>query len=301
MKKRLVKLLIGIPASGKTKWTEEFLRKNPDWMKVSRDDFRFMTRNEPVLDFRGENLISDLLISSARKILLAGFNLIIDNTHCRLSYINNTIEKLKDLADIDYRFFDTPIETCLKRDAAREKSVGEKVIRKMQNDLDNMLQVFDFQPIKQQKALSTDYSKLWDKNLPDVIISDVDGTICHMNNKRGPFEWNKVSVDIPDWPMIQILQSWKKHGKEVIIVSGRDASCREETLDWFKRYDVPCDHLFMRPAGDYRKDSIIKREIYENSIFGKFNVVMIYDDRNQVVDTWRELGLKCAQVEKGEF
>jgi hypothetical protein len=57
----------------------------------------------------------------------------------------------------------------------------------------------------------------------------------------------------------------------------------------------------MRPANDFRKDSLIKKEIYENDIKGKYNVIMVYDDRNQVVDVWRGLGLKCAQVEPGEF
>ena len=44
-----------------------------------------------------------------------------------------------------------------------------------------------------------------------------------------------------------------------------------------------------------------KAEIYEKELKGKYNIIMIYDDRDQVVETWRSLGLKCAQVEYGEF
>jgi hypothetical protein len=101
--------------------------------------------------------------------------------------------------------------------------------------------------------------------------------------------------------VIEVLRAWKAAGKMVLAVSGRDGSCRTETEDWLKKHKVPFDGLYMRPAGDFRKDSLIKKEIFENDIFGKFNVVMIYDDRNQVVETWRSLGLKCAQVENGEF
>jgi hypothetical protein len=57
----------------------------------------------------------------------------------------------------------------------------------------------------------------------------------------------------------------------------------------------------MRKADDYRKDSIIKKEIYDNDIFPRYNVLFVYDDRNQVVEMWRGLGVKVFQVELGNF
>ena len=57
----------------------------------------------------------------------------------------------------------------------------------------------------------------------------------------------------------------------------------------------------MRKKDDFRKDSIIKKEIFENEINPKYNVLFVYDDRNQVVKTWRELGVKVFQVEEGNF
>lgn len=294
-------LNIGIPGSGKSTWTTEFLMKNPDWMKISRDDFRFMLRNQPILDFKGENMLTGMVMQAARKALLSGFNVIVDNTHCRLSYINASIEALGDLADIDFRYFDTPVKTCIERDSKREKKVGEVIINKMHKDLTIMLETFDFQPVKKKERLKLDYAKGWDPKLPNAIISDIDGTLAHMNGKRGPFDWKKVGVDDIDQPMVETLKVWKASGATIIACSGRDGSCRQETTDWLKAAEVPFDHLFMRPANDFRKDSLIKKEIYENDIKGKFNVIMVYDDRNQVVDLWRSLGLKCAQVEYGEF
>ena len=58
--------------------------------------------------------------------------------------------------------------------------------------------------------------------------------------------------------------------------------------------------MFMRPKDDYRKDSLVKKEIYNNEL-SKYNVLFVYDDRNQVVDMWRELGVKVFQVEPGNF
>lgn len=304
MSKRVNKkvlLNIGIPGSGKTTWTNDFLAKNPDWVKVARDDYRFMLRNQPFLEPKAENMISDMLIADARKALLTGYNVIVDNTNCKLSYINGFINELNDLADIDYRYFDTPLKTCIERDAIREKKVGETIVKKMHKDLSILVDSFDFQPKKKKERIKLDYSKAWDPALPYAVITDIDGTVAHMNGKRGPFEWKKVGLDDIDQPMVDTLKMLKAAGTTIIACSGRDGSCRQETSDWLTAAEVPFDHLFMRPENDYRKDSIIKKEIYENDIKGKFNIIMVYDDRDQVVEVWRNLGLKCAQVEPGQF
>jgi hypothetical protein len=57
----------------------------------------------------------------------------------------------------------------------------------------------------------------------------------------------------------------------------------------------------MRKTDDFRKDSIIKEEIYQNEIEGKYNVLCVLDDRNQVVEFWRAKGLVCFQVAPGDF
>ena len=57
----------------------------------------------------------------------------------------------------------------------------------------------------------------------------------------------------------------------------------------------------MRQAGDNRDDRIVKREIYEREIKGRYNVRFVLDDRNKVVALWRDLGLPCFQVADGDF
>lgn len=58
----------------------------------------------------------------------------------------------------------------------------------------------------------------------------------------------------------------------------------------------------MRPKGDMRKDSIIKKELFEAHIKDKYYIEAVFDDRNQIVDTWRkEIGLTCLQVNYGNF
>ena len=301
MKRKKVIINVGIPGSGKSTWSKDFIEKNPNWVKICRDDFRFMLKNAPFLDGKGENLITDLVFTSARKSLLSGFNVILDATHVRKSYINQVERELGEMADIDFQVFDTPLKTCIERDSLRERKVGKDVIFKMHENFENLKKEFNFEPIHQKSRLKKDHSTDWDLSLPDVVITDIDGTVAHMNGKRGPFEWHNVGVDDPDHAMIKVLQAWKASGEKVIAVSGRDGSCRAETEKWLRDNGVPFDSLYMRPAGDFRKDSLIKAEIYENNLKGKYNIVMIYDDRDQVVETWRSLGLKCAQVEPGSF
>jgi len=42
--------------------------------------------------------------------------------------------------------------------------------------------------------------------------------------------------------------------------------------------------------------------MYERLVPGTYDVLLVLDDRNQVVDMWRkELGLTCFQVDYGDF
>jgi hypothetical protein len=57
----------------------------------------------------------------------------------------------------------------------------------------------------------------------------------------------------------------------------------------------------MRPAGDNRKDSILKEEIYKRDILPEYYISFVLDDRQQVVDALREMGLQVWQVARGDF
>jgi hypothetical protein len=55
----------------------------------------------------------------------------------------------------------------------------------------------------------------------------------------------------------------------------------------------------MRPAGDFTPDEELKRRWI--SEYDLSQVLCIFDDRQKVVDMWRELGLTCFQVAPGDF
>jgi hypothetical protein len=54
-------------------------------------------------------------------------------------------------------------------------------------------------------------------------------------------------------------------------------------------------------SADMRKDAVIKQELFDKYVAGKYNVLFVLDDRNQVVDFWRSIGLTCFQVNYGNF
>jgi hypothetical protein len=64
---------------------------------------------------------------------------------------------------------------------------------------------------------------------------------------------------------------------------------------------VAGEALLMRPSGDSRPDSVVKRELYERYVAPRHTVTAVLDDRNAVVRMWRDLGLTVLQVADGDF
>ena len=131
------------------------------------------------------------------------------------------------------------------------------------------------------------------------VICDIDGTIAEMN-ERGPFHWDKVGQDKPIAVIINLLHILAPH-YEIILVSGRSDESMKHTLAWLEEHHVPYTSILMRQANDFRKDSIIKRELYEAHIEPRYDVQFVLEDRNQAVEMWREIGLTCLQVAPGDF
>ena len=144
-----------------------------------------------------------------------------------------------------------------------------------------------------------------DESLPKAIIVDVDGTVA-LRGEREPFDWSRVGEDMPNWPVIAVINALWMHehycgeGLEVIFMSGRPEECRKQTELWLDA-NVRLPHqLHMRSDGDFRLDWIVKDELF-SQVRDKYNVLSAWDDRNQMVRYWRKLGLQCFQVSDGTF
>lgn len=137
---------------------------------------------------------------------------------------------------------------------------------------------------------------------PSAVIVDLDGTLAHMG-ERHPFATSGYDQDTPNPPVVEVVRALHLAGHTIVIVSGRKEVSRTETEWWLGTHvPVPYEGLHLRADDDDRADGIVKREIYERDIAPRFEVLCVLDDRNHVVDMWRdELGLTCLQVAPGDF
>ena len=301
MKKDNLKILIliGIPASGKSTWAKEYVRKHANYVRVNRDDFRSMLKDAAMCENKIEDMITSLTFKVIESALMKRLNVIVDNTNLKRKYIDEIVERFKYQADIDYQVFDVSLNKAIERDNAREAKVGEGVIRKMHESYKVLIDSFDFQPVKkveQRPVVVPDFNS----ELEDAVVFDIDGTLALMG-KRGPFDWKRVYVDDVNDIVAEQVKFHKNLGRKIILVSGRDEVCREETQDWLGFHDIHFDELYMRPKDDQRKDTIVKREIYETHLQDKYNVLCVYDDRLQVLEMWNNLGIFAFNVNQGNI
>ncbi|WP_427007175.1 AAA family ATPase [Pseudarthrobacter sp. H2] len=276
-------MLKGLPASGKSTFAKELASQG--WVRTNKDDLRAML-NASKWSKGNEKFVLKLRDHIIRSALTEGKNVVVDDTNFAPSH-EVTLKTIAqdNKASFETKYFDTPLDECIKRDLARSNSVGEAVIRKMYNEF-----------LKPAPDVIEH-----DSSLPGAVICDIDGTLAHMVN-RGPYDTSKYLDDEKDDLVHWAFARLSVEGGKRIICSGRSDEFRADTEQWLADNGITYDLLLMRPAGDVRKDSIVKRELYEQHIKGQYNVRLVLDDRNQVVDMWRdELGLKCFQVAPGDF
>lgn len=143
-----------------------------------------------------------------------------------------------------------------------------------------------------------------------AIICDIDGTIANIDHRQHLVQghrkdWKaffaRVDKDTPNEWCVNIIQMYIAAGFEIIFMSGRHEELRKVTEKWLDDHVKVSYKLFMRMSKDYRQDCIIKEELYNDFVKDDFNIEIVIDDRQQVVDMWRKLGLTCLQCAKGDF
>jgi predicted kinase len=281
---KTVLILQGLPASGKSQFARELLLSNPGcWVRTNKDLLREMAHASHWSPSNEKFIlqIRDYIILNA---LEAGKHVVVDDTN-----FGHNIDRLKALVkgkakvEINDSFLQVPVEECIKRDLLRPRSVGKEVIVQMYNQFVRP----NFSPIE------------YNPELPDAIIVDLDGTLAIIGD-RSPYDVSRCDLDLPNLPVLNTVLKWQT-STTILVLSGRTDNGREKTVTWLEKYGVNYQHLYMRKTGDLRKDSVIKQEMYENFIRNKYNINFILDDRQQVVDMWRSLGLTVFQVAEGNF
>lgn len=276
-------LTYGLPASGKSSWAKSIIDKNPNqYKRISKDMLRNMLDNnywskdceKLVLEVR-----DSIIVSSLKK----GKHVIVDDTNLSPKHrerIKQLIRENNINAKIEIKdFTDVPIEECIKRDLKRENSVGKDVILRMYNK---------FLKPRKKEIVKHEFCPA----LPYAIIIDMDGTLSFFND-RSPYREDLASSDSVCHQVKKTIELYKNNGFKILILTGRNEKRGKDVLlKWLKNHKIPYDGLWMRPDGDERKDPILKREMYEKNVKGKYNVFFVLDDRPSVRRMWiEELGL----------
>lgn len=289
MKKVII--LRGLQGSGKTTWAIQHMRENPGkYKRVSTDDLRGM------LDGGKHTQHNESFMLQTRNALILaalddGKSVIVDSTGLNPVHERDIRELVKGrgVQVVIQDFTDVPIEQCIANDLVRYDSVGEQVIRETYN----------------KWLRKTPRLREASPGLLTAILVDIDGTLAWKGD-RDVYDASKAYLDTPNPAVVSVIEGMASGDVVgtpvvVIVMSGRQEKDRAVTVDWLLTHNIRYDALYMRSTGDTRKDSVVKQELYETYVEGRYNVLFVLDDRQQVVDMWRRLGLQTWQVQEGRY
>lgn len=289
-------LCLGLPGCGKSTWAKKLVEDGlGKWKRVNKDDLRAMIDNSH-WSKHNEDFVLQVRNFVVLEAVKKGYCVVIDDTNFG-KHFDNIKALVAGYATVRIEdFTDVPLAICIERDLKRLNSVGKDVIMGMYNRYlnPNKDKVNDLVP-----------SPINPK-LPNCVICDLDGTISLLNG-RNPYDASTCENDIPNEAVIRVINGLRAtHANmHILFTSGRKDTYKEQTINFLKANGFEPNgkdiHLHMRKHDDNRKDCEVKQEMFFNHISGRYNVLVVLDDRNQVVDGWRSLGLVAFQVAPGDF
>jgi predicted kinase len=323
-----VEMLVGIPGSGKSTYAKQVISKDPsNWVRINNDDLRAMM-NGSVWSPDYEKMVTDARNYLIRDALKRGRNVLIDNLNINKRHFDDVCKIAKSVnADIQVfeKAFYIELDEAMERNSKREGAarVPDDVVKKWFKESGGKsfryykprVEIFYE---RKGNSQSTVEAPAYVQGLPEAIICDLDGTLALIHG-RSPYDASDCDIkDLPNTPVIETILAHHAQGREIIFCSGREDKYRPETVRFIEKHcrnvcnHSDCDNvgvdlgaipykLHMRKTDDFRKDAVIKEEIYQEHIEGKYNVLCVLDDRNQVVQFWRSKGLTCFQVAEGDF
>lgn len=295
-------LTIGCPGSGKSTWAREFIAKNPGFYNINRDDYRqsimgheerdeykYTKKKEGIVTYMQHDVANMILCQDATK------GVIVSDTNLNPERRKVWEEFAKELGhQIEYKVFDVPWTELVKRNSKRgTKAVPIDVLRSMYSRMREYLglPVYKGTPGK-----------------PKAVIFDVDGTLAKMVD-RSPYDLEKCDTDAINPMVVELSKMYALMGYQIVVVSGRESGTEEDPTKYYRMTrkwvediaGVPLVMQCQREQGDIRKDDVVKEEIFWKHIAPHFDVKLAIDDRNQVVEMWRRIGVECWQVASGDF
>ncbi|MFI1148001.1 MULTISPECIES: AAA family ATPase [Streptomyces] len=302
----VVHVMTGLPASGKTTAARALQAESAGRMRrVNLDDLRAMLDlpdPERGRSYRHEQTVLAVQDAAVRAAVEDGFDVVVDNTHLTSHIPKRLKAAVAGRATfVVHDFTDVPVEECLRRDAARERPVGEEIIRILNDKRMSAkkggwrltAEWLNDQPVVEPYVA--------DPALPSAVMCDIDGTLA-LTGDRSPYDFSRCEIDALNEPVRYALDAFRRaDGDTIVLLSGRGEEHRPQTEAWLRRHAVPYDELWMRPPGDTRRDDVVKAELFDAHVRHRYAVRVSLDDRDRVVAVWRRMGLPTWQVNYGDF
>jgi predicted kinase len=301
----------GIPASGKSTWAKQWVAEDPEnRLRVNRDNLRWTLGIKTGIGTRAQE---EEVTYWQREMVKRGFeqgkDVVLDDTNLRAKYAKDWMLLARAYGvEVEFQDFPISVEEANERDRQRsfqgQRFVGRAVIEDKYNRFTpngKLPEPFVLNEEEVPQLKFEPYVPIGGENNRCIIV-DIDGTLAHMEG-RSPYDPTLYHTDSYDVTVGDIAMTMANDDTEVelIVMSGRDEQYRFETEKWLRDNYFEYDKLYMRPLGDTRNDAIVKNELFEKHIAGKYNVDFVLDDRDRVVAMWRAKGLKVLQVAEGAF
>lgn len=146
-----------------------------------------------------------------------------------------------------------------------------------------------------------------------AVVCDIDGVISdaawrqHLIGKGKAQEekdWDSFFASCGDDPYIDevaTLLSLLDKDLMVVLLTGRPASVKSQTLSWLKSYPMRWDLLIMRNYGDYSAAKEFKAQSLEEIRSRGIEPVLAFEDDKRNVDMFKSNGVPCVYIHSGYY
>lgn len=139
----------------------------------------------------------------------------------------------------------------------------------------------------------------------EAVILDLDGTACDVRPVRhylqGPVKnydaFHKASAfcEPNHWVLHEVRYHHEVLGRAVVVFSGRMRTYALMSYHWLTAWEFPFEGLYTRAEGDYRKDVLVKDDMWTEASQW-YNFVYAWDDTPEISDLWASKGMTVTRV-----
>lgn len=133
-----------------------------------------------------------------------------------------------------------------------------------------------------------------------AIIVDLGGTLAHRGDRAKGDYMKKFHEDRIDETVRELVNLMYDSGTAVIILTDQRIKSRNIVTKWLKDHKVSHHLLFMKPDDDTRDTKIWKHGMFLEFIQPVINIKYVLEDREDTVEMWREMHVRCFQTASGQ-